>query len=38
MLTLPLGERTAMILGFSLVIALRCLAAHYRWNLPRIRE
>ena len=37
-LTLPLGERTAMILGFSLVIALRCLAAHYRWNLPRIRE
>ena len=36
-LTLPLGERTAMILGFSLVIALRCLAAHYRWNLPRIR-
>ena len=37
-LTLPLGERTAMILGFSLVIALRCLAAHYRWNLPRIRD
>ena len=37
-LTRGLGERTAMILGFSLVITLRCLAAHYRWNLPRIRE
>ena len=37
-LTRGFGERVAMILGFSLVIALRCLAAHYRWNLPRIRE
>ena len=37
-LTRGFGERAAMILGFSLVIALRCLAAHYRWNLPRIRE
>ncbi len=37
-LTRGLGDRVAMVLGFSLVIALRCLAAHYRWNLPRIRD
>ena len=37
-LTRPLGDNPSMILGFSLVIALRCLAAHYRWNLPRIRD
>ena len=37
-LTRPLGDKPSMILGFSLVIALRCLAAHYRWNLPRIRD
>lgn len=37
-LTRPLGDKISMMLGFSLVIALRCLAAHYRWNLPRIRD
>ena len=37
-LTRPLGARISMILGFGVVIALRCLAAHYRWNLPRIKE
>lgn len=37
-LSRPLGDKPSMILGFSLVIALRCLAAHYRWNLPRIRD
>lgn len=37
-LTRPLGDKVSMMLGFSLVIALRCLAAHYRWNLPRIRD
>ena len=37
-LTRGLGDRIAMLLCFSLVIALRCLAAHYRWNLPRIRD
>ena len=37
-LTRGYGERISMVLGFSLVILLRCLAAHYRWNLPRIRE
>lgn len=37
-LTRGLGEQLSMVLGFSLVIVLRCLAAHYRWNLPRIRE
>ena len=37
-LSRPLGDKPSMLLGFSLVIALRCLAAHYRWNLPRIRD
>ena len=37
-LTRGFGDRVSMLLGFSLVIALRCLAAHYRWNLPRIRD
>ena len=37
-LTRPLGDKPSMLLGFGLVIALRCLAAHYRWNLPRIRD
>ena len=37
-LTRPLGDKISMVLGFALVIALRCLAAHYRWNLPRIRD
>ena len=26
----------AMLLGFSLIILLRVLAEHFRWNLPRI--
>lgn len=36
-LCLGFGERASMLLGFCLVIALRCLAARFRWNLPRIR-
>ncbi len=32
----PLGERPALLLGFSAVVAVRVLAARYRWNLPRI--
>ena len=26
----------AMLLGFSMIILLRVLAEHFRWNLPRI--
>ena len=37
-LTRFLGARISMILGFGVVIALRCLSVHYRWNLPRIKE
>ena len=36
-LCLGFGERASMLLGFCLVIALRCPAARFRWNLPRIR-
>lgn len=33
-----IGENQAMAVGFVLVIIIRCLAAHYRWDLPRIRR
>ena len=29
-------QQPAMLLGFSLIILLRVLAEHFRWNLPRI--
>lgn len=32
-----LGEMPAMLLGMGVVVLIRCLAAHYRWNLPRAR-
>ena len=32
------SENVAMIAGFLLVLVLRKLAAHFRWNLPRVRE
>jgi uncharacterized membrane protein YeiH len=28
------GEMTAMLVGAAAVFAIRCLSAHYRWNLP----
>ena len=31
----PLGAAAAMLLGAAAVIALRFLAAHFRWSLPR---
>ena len=34
----PLGEMPAMLLGGGLVILIRCLSAHFRWNLPRAHE
>ncbi len=32
------NEIAAMIISAATVIAVRLLAAHYRWNLPRIRK
>ena len=32
------SESTAMIAGFLLVLVLRKLAAHFRWNLPKVSE
>lgn len=29
-------EIVGMLLGAGTVIAIRILAAHYRWNLPRV--
>lgn len=31
------SQRIAMIGGFLLVIVLRWLAAHFRWNLPKVK-
>lgn len=31
------GQIPAMIIASALVILIRTLAAHYRWNLPHIR-
>lgn len=31
------GQLPAMVAASALVVAVRFLAAHYRWNLPRIR-
>lgn len=30
------GQNAAMFIGFGVTILIRALAAHYRWNLPRI--
>ena len=31
----PLGATIAMILGVSVILAIRLLAAHYHWSLPK---
>lgn len=31
------GEVPAMLLGMGVVVLIRCLAAHFRWNLPKAR-
>jgi len=31
------GELTAMLIGAAVVFVIRILAAHYKWNLPRIK-
>ena len=32
------GEIPSMLLGGGAVILIRCLSAHYRWNLPRAHD
>ena len=32
------NKNTAVVLGFIIVIIIRILAAHYRWNLPKINH
>ena len=34
-LWVPLGATTAMILGASVILIVRLLAAHYHWSLPK---
>lgn len=33
-----LGELPAMLIGAVVVFVIRILAAHYKWNLPRIKQ
>ena len=32
------GAMTALLLGSTVVMVIRFLAAHFRWNLPRITQ
>ncbi len=32
------NEETTLIIGFIAVILIRCIAAHYKLNLPRIKH
>ena len=32
------GEMGSMLRGGGLVVLIRCLSAHYRWNLPRAHD
>ena len=34
----PAGEMAAMAVGMTVVIVLRLLSAHYRWNLPKAHD
>ena len=34
----PAGRLAAMMVGLALVVALRLLAAHFRWSLPKAEE
>ena len=38
LLTRQCGELTGMLTGALIVLVIRLLAAHYKWNLPRIRK
>ena len=31
------GELPAMLTGTGTVVLIRCLSAHFRWNLPKAR-
>ena len=32
------GKPTAVYAGMGIVIAIRLLSAHFRWNLPRVEK
>ena len=38
MLWRPAGEVAAILAGAGVVVLIRFLSAHYRWNLPRARD
>ena len=34
----PAGSVAAMLAGIVIVVVIRCLSAHFRWNLPKAKE
>jgi len=38
LLRTPLPETASMLAGFGVVFIIRCLAAHYHWNLPKVEK
>lgn len=32
------GQNVAMLVGFGVTLTIRALAAHYKWNLPRVSQ
>jgi len=38
LLRTPLPEMASMLAGFGVVFIIRCLAAHYHWNLPKVEK
>ena len=38
LLRTPLPEMASMLIGFGLVFIIRCLAAYFRWDLPKAEK
>ena len=38
LLRTPLPEMVSILTGFGVVFIIRCLAAHFRWNLPKVEK
>lgn len=34
----PMLDEAAMVIGFCVVLVIRCLAAHFKWNLPKVEN
>lgn len=34
----PMPEGVSIVIGFGVVLIIRCLAAHFHWNLPKVEK